>query len=58
MDTVLLIAAAWLLILVVWVALKVRQPKLSYPVPPEKANLAAQRGADQVGADDEGSAAA
>ena len=38
MTIILLLAAGWLLALVAWVVLKLRQPKLVHPVPPRRAD--------------------
>ena len=40
----LLIAAIWVLVLVLWVGLKLRQPKWDHPCPPEDGLTGALRG--------------
>jgi hypothetical protein len=38
MTALMLLSAGWLLTLALWVVLKLRQTKLSYPAPPDSAH--------------------
>ncbi len=43
MTILILLCSAWFMVLGLWVVLKLRQPKLAYPTPPQAAASAEEK---------------